>query len=112
MRTIRSRAFDEHHVEVAGGEPLLTSGLVFGRVVECLGYFGRRKFDHDETVAVEPSLQNRSRASAHDELSAVLSDGRTGELAVFVELVRFGHCNGRHNVGWHGVAPVREKPLN
>src|ERR1700704_3078892 len=75
-RTKRSRAFDEHHVEIAGAQPLLTSSLVFGRVVECLGTFGRRKFDHDKTVAVELSLQNRSRASAHDELAAVLSDGR------------------------------------
>src|ERR1700674_340791 len=108
MRTIRSRAFDEHHVEVAGAEPLLTSSLVFRRVVERLGTFGRRKFNHDKTVAVELSLQNSSRASAHDELSAVLSDGRTGWLAVCVELVRFGHGDGGHEVGWHGVAPVRE----
>src|ERR1700674_3263069 len=107
MRTIGSRTFDEHHVEVAGAEPLLTSSLVFGGVVERPGTFGRRKFDHDKTVAVELSLQNRSRATADDELSAVVSDGRTGELAVFVELVRVGHGDGGHEVRWHGVAPVR-----
>src|ERR1700676_2397974 len=105
MRTVRSRTFDEHHVEVAGAEPLLASALIFGRVVESLGTFGRRKFGHNKTVAVEFSLQDRSRASAHKELAAVLGNGRPRELAVFVELFRFGHRDDGHEVGWHGVTP-------
>src|ERR1700720_2215451 len=47
MRTIRSHAFDEYHVEIAGADPFLAGGLIFGRVVERLGVFGRRKLDHD-----------------------------------------------------------------
>src|ERR1019366_6256842 len=104
---LRSRTFDEHHVEIGGAPPCFPGVVIFGRVVERLGSFGRRKLNYDKTVRVELSLQYRSRATAHEELAAILRNGRPRELGVILELFLLGHSYDGHEIGWHGVSPLR-----
>src|SRR3954467_8017974 len=83
----RSRAFDDHHVEVGGAQAVVARLLVLRRVVEPLRRLDVRKFAHHDALERGVALQRRLVAAADQEAAVVLGVRRAGALRVLLVLL-------------------------